>query len=363
MDDKTQKERLEQELRFLKESYEAEVISKEEYEKGRDRIDKKLKEIQNLEKNQNSEIKDEKIEEAAKAEDVNKDDLISNKEDGKIKLNVIQDDIEERKEDGPIQNSEKIILTEDKKNKSKFMRYAVIFLVLLLILFFSYSYFKNNKETKIQQKELQSSDLKFSKPIQKINVIVLNDMKKCFNCDASRVLSILESWFDAINEREIDINTNEGKNLSEKFEISLLPAFILDNNVSTKPRFDELKQIFVEKEDGYLLSKEVAGSTFYFRREYMPNRLDLFVIAGDEASIKAEKNLQEFLNSFKEVKFNKYVSNDALTKELGIKTFPTFLINNQIRFSGIHTAETIKENFCKMNKMPECEKSLSQNLV
>ena len=34
MDDKTQKERLEQELRFLKESFEAEVISKEEFDKG-----------------------------------------------------------------------------------------------------------------------------------------------------------------------------------------------------------------------------------------------------------------------------------------------------------------------------------------
>ena len=37
MDDKNQKERLEQELRFLKESFEAEVISKEEFEKFEER--------------------------------------------------------------------------------------------------------------------------------------------------------------------------------------------------------------------------------------------------------------------------------------------------------------------------------------
>ena len=52
MDDKTQKERLEQELRFLKESFEAEVISKEEFEKGKDRIEKKIKEIHSTEKKQ-----------------------------------------------------------------------------------------------------------------------------------------------------------------------------------------------------------------------------------------------------------------------------------------------------------------------
>ncbi|MBS3097116.1 hypothetical protein J4480_06815, partial [Candidatus Woesearchaeota archaeon] len=58
MDDKTQKERLEQELRFLKESFEAEVISKEEFEKGKDRVEKKLGDI---EKQANGEAKKEQI--------------------------------------------------------------------------------------------------------------------------------------------------------------------------------------------------------------------------------------------------------------------------------------------------------------
>ena len=35
--EKEQKERLEQELRFLKESLEADVISRDEYEKGKER--------------------------------------------------------------------------------------------------------------------------------------------------------------------------------------------------------------------------------------------------------------------------------------------------------------------------------------
>ena len=46
MDDNNQKERLEQELRFLKESFEAEVISKEECEKGKERVENKLKDIE-----------------------------------------------------------------------------------------------------------------------------------------------------------------------------------------------------------------------------------------------------------------------------------------------------------------------------
>ena len=40
-----QKQRLEQELRFLKESLDADVISRDEYEKGRARIEKKINEF------------------------------------------------------------------------------------------------------------------------------------------------------------------------------------------------------------------------------------------------------------------------------------------------------------------------------
>ena len=57
MDDKTQKERLEKELRFLKESFEAEVISKEEFEKGKDRLEKKLRSLEGSEKKQSKEPK------------------------------------------------------------------------------------------------------------------------------------------------------------------------------------------------------------------------------------------------------------------------------------------------------------------
>ena len=57
MDDKSQKERLEQELMFLKESFDAEVISQEEYEKGKQRIERKLKEIQGSENKRNEQEK------------------------------------------------------------------------------------------------------------------------------------------------------------------------------------------------------------------------------------------------------------------------------------------------------------------
>ena len=346
MDDKTQKERLEQELRFLKESFEAEVINKEEFEKGKNRIEKKLKE-----------------------------DLIESKTEEKIKLNVIQDEAEENQhfESAPIQvdNTEKKAeetspekREEEKPIRKKFFfkkkNFFLIVVFLLFVIFFSYYLLKDNK--KVEEK--QQTELKFvTKEIVKTNVIVLNEIKDCFNCNPQRVLNILENWLGAITTKEVDYNTNEGKDLADKFDAKMLPMYILEENITRNPKFEQFKQIFVKRDDSYVLSEDVAASTLYINRDKIPIKLDFFIIPGDNASLKAEKNLKEFLEVFKEVKFEKHLSNDKLAQELRLKTFPAFLVNNQVRFSGVLTAETIKENFCKMNKMDNCEKSLSMGLI
>ncbi len=394
MDDKTQKERLEQELRFLKESFEAEVISKEEYEKGKERIERKLKELQAFVKTSNEE---KVIETQNQQEEKKIDKAIEIKEEEKIKLKVMQDEPEpiqiqkiEQKEPlkEPTTKTPKTIIYEQKK-ENKFLKYTVVFIVLALIVFFSYSLLKNKKGTN-QDKSTQVSfvaacysddnckqegkmgsclspgtkDAKCEfKDIPKINVIVLNDRKNCFNCDTQRVLDILKNWFDAVDAQEIDYNTDEGKKIADEYNAVLLPLYILDKEVAEKPSFEEFKQVFFEKNDGYILKEDAAGSSFYFKRESIPNKVDFFVKEGDSSSIKAENNLEEFLNAFEEVKFEKHLADDGLAQELNIKTFPTFLINNRIRFGGVLTAETIKENFCKLNKAEACEENLSKSLV
>lgn len=391
MDNKSQKERLEQELRFLKESFEAEVISKEEFEKGKDRIERKLKEIQNAAKpSEKLQAEPEKHETQEKTEQP-VDAAIQSKEPERIKLKVIQDEPVEQHfeaEQRPAKESvpEKTIVEEQKK-ESKFFKYIIIFIVLILIVFFSYSYLKKEvpqeKANQVKFVAACSSDndcrqegkigacispnTKAAKcefmEMPKTNVIVLNDRKSCFNCDTQRVLGILESWFGALMIKEIDYGTEQGKNLAEKFDAEMLPMYILEENITKNPDYGQFKQTFVKKNENYVLSDDAAGAAFYVKREDIQNRLDLLVKENDIASSDAEKNLKEFLENFNEAKFEKHLSTDSLAKELNIKTFPTFLINNKIKFSGVHAAETIKGNFCKLNKLPECGKSLSKSLV
>ena len=442
MDGKTQKERLEQELRFLKESFDAEVISKDEFEKGKERAEKKLKEIENLEtygvkgefnKEQikpaelpplslsdsetstgesssksfdKSELKEKQngieLEEnngvEKKTEEEHEEEAVLKKGEEKIELKVFQDEPEEAERFDPVQikvehDGEHGIQDKkdekEQKKESKFFKYALVFIILAILVLLLYSF--SRAGTKAQEKI--SNQTKFLavcssdkdcvkegqeghclspatgqskceyKEIPRINVRIINGREECFNCDSQRVQGILENWFGPISAKEIDYGTDEGKSLTEKFNITMLPAYLIDENITRKAEFEQLKQAFVNKSGTYILSEDASGSTFYFKRENIPHKLVLFEIAGDDISIKAEKNLNEFLDVFKEVKFEKHFLNDKLTEELGIKSFPAFLVNNRVRFSGAQSAETIKINFCKLNKLPECGKSLSKSLV
>lgn len=369
MEDKNQRERLEQELRFLKESFEAEVISKDEYEKGKDRIEKKLNELGTTPNNE------EKAEEI-KIEDAKKDEIIQdNKEEKAI---PVQQETQKTEEEKP----------EEQKKENSLFKYAVVFVVLVLVIFFSYSLLKSSKSSQEKANEVKfvaacssdadcKSDGKIGaclnpgtreakcefKAIQKTNVLVLNDKKSCFNCGTQRILSILEQWFGQLEIKEIEYYTEESKPIAKIAEIELLPAYILNENVTKQEAFEQFKRVFTKKNDYYILNEDAAGSTFYFMRENIPNKLDLFGIEGDAASLKAEKNLKEFLDNFPGVKFEKHLAKGELSKELNIKNFPTFLVNNRVKFSGIHTADTIKNNFCSLNKADACNKTLSRNLI
>ncbi|MEK7172735.1 MAG: hypothetical protein AAB740_02020, partial [Patescibacteria group bacterium] len=183
-------------------------------------------------------------------------------------------------------------------------------------------------------------------------------------CETGRVLSIIHSFFPNLDTESIDFETDAGKEIAEKFNIAALPAYILNSSLQESKNYYKLYNAFTQVGESFVMKNTVANSNYYIEREEMPNKLDLFLIPSENASFAAEKNLKEFLEAFDEkVDFEKHNSDDEIVKELGINTFPTFLVNNKIKFSGVQSANKIKENFCSMNKLDECELRLTKRLV
>jgi hypothetical protein len=195
-----------------------------------------------------------------------------------------------------------------------------------------------------------------------IELTVLNN--NCFNCDNKRVLSILNNFFPNIDAEKINFETPEGKEIAEKFGIQVLPAYILDSNFKEAYNYNKLANAFNEIDENFIMKNTVANANYYIDREETPNKLDLFVKQGQSASSKAEENLKEFLEAFNgKVDFEKHTADSEIVKELGINTFPAFLVNNKIKFSGVQAADKIKENFCQINELNECALRLVKSLV
>ena len=440
-----EKERLEKELTFLEESLESDIITREEYEKRKETIERKLADLtpetqkisepaqkpkRKPRKTKKKEEELEKTEEIIKKE--TEVDLIDEKgkktklevyeepreqkEEIKIqeikeeKLKVIeekkdQEKVEEKKEEEPLKEEaeeekkqkeevheikeeeiEELEEKPDKKKKRKWILFSVLILIAILVFYF-YAFKEVNKEKEnifeLKPACISDNDCEMQNKIgiclspnttkakcefkEDVNVslAIIND-KNCISCSTDRMFQVIQKLFPMVRKTEIDYSSEEGRKLIAQLSIETLPSYIFESDIEGAFNFDKFKRALLKKESKYLINSAASGSSYYFKREEIKNKLDLFVLPS--ASKNVENNVQEILELFKgKIDYSKHIiSNEEeekkLNNELGITTYPSFLVNNQIKFSGVQSSESIKNKFCGLNKLPECSTKLSENL-
>lgn len=393
--EENEREKLEQELMFLKESFDSEVISKDEYDKAKERIERKIKSIDrksNSRKKDNAEPaataqetveiqkepekaeekeavpEHEKSEEQPKEEEIPAVGIKENAEEAEravesqVILNIPKR--EERKEETMHEDARKeepLAPIEAPASENKGGRWIWILLIILVIGGVYYFYFAGiNSKAMAEQDKAKTAMVEVPKIDSKVIVV---GGGSCFNCDTGRMKDIISAWFPGIKIEDASYESDDGAALADEFGLRLLPAYIFDGNLAKFPKFYELEQIFEKIGDSYVLKDDASGGKLYFARENIPNKLDLFVIRGQANSEMALNNVQEFIGkSNGQVNFNIAEIRGDLAKELGIKNAPTFLINNRVKVSGVQSAEAIKESFCKMNSLEVCSETLPANI-
>ncbi len=439
------KEKLEEELKLLKESLDLNVITKEEYETAKQRIEAKLDDLNILkqkngeievkkegevkedlkpeEKIEVREIKEEKVEpieeeekEEAKHEEEKieetkiKEESTAKEEQKKIenikeaeekvteelKEEKVVEEIEEgeKEELGSISKPEdeqpEIISEEETKIDKKIFVYISIIVILILGLWYVFFLEKadvedvsaepadnilsliacNSDDDCMEKGKIgvcnnpgeENAECEYIEDV-KVELMVLNS-NNCFNCETGRVLSILDGFFPNLDVENIDFENVKGTGFIANFGINALPAYIFNLSFKEAYNYDKLSSSFNKVDDSFVMKNTVANANYYVEREEIPNKLDLFFSQGQTASTKAEENLKEFLEVFdSEVEFEKHNEDSEIVKELGINTFPAFLVNNKIKFGGVQPADKIRENFCQLNSVTECASGLTKSLV
>ncbi len=420
------KEKLEEELSLLKESYSLDVITKGEYEDAKHRIESKIKELERQEstESKSADSKENNKEPAAQKEfeeeKAEKKDEKETRQKAEIKEEAISEEPKQEKraksekDIAEEESAEAIRQPEQKKEKlaevpepeedilaeispaegsKKIYAYAGIALLIVIGLYFFFFAEDANSNPAGIDNDLgnlgkasliacssnddcgkggktgicanpgkENSECQYiDDPM--VRLTILNG-DSCFNCKTERVISMLEGFFPNIEQKSVDIESEEGKQIAEEYGIAALPAYIFDSGIKDTNNYEKLATAFSEVDGSYVMKSTVANSNYYIEREEIKGRLDLVAKPGQLASREAEENLKEFLEAFKgKVIFEKHNSDSKFAKDLGINTFPVFLLNNKIKFNGVQSSEKIKENFCEMNDVDECGIELTQSLV
>ncbi len=118
---------------------------------------------------------------------------------------------------------------------------------------------------KIQDNSNQNSPL--GEP--ELTLTVIND-KACLTCDTSKIIQTTSQLFPTLNQKDIDINSPEGKLLVQKYSIEKVPSYLFSDNIVDTQVYKEnpnLQKSFEKKSDLYHLKDEVTGAVVFIDTE------------------------------------------------------------------------------------------------
>ena len=121
----------------------------------------------------------------------------------------------------------------------------------------------------------------------KVGLIVLNDAKCGSSCDtiSSRIVQVSQQLFLGATPRQVDVGSAEGKELVQKYGITVVPAFLFDKSVEQTKSWiarADLRTAFELKDDKYGLLDEASGATYFVSEEARKAYYDAIgVVTGD----------------------------------------------------------------------------------
>lgn len=130
-----------------------------------------------------------------------------------------------------------------------------------------------------------------------IDLIVVNSAD-CTTCDTTSILTTSKQLFAGLKVRNVEYGSDEGKALTAKYGIKMLPAYLFDVNVTKSPNYSKVSRALVQKEDKYLINPQASGSTYNPTLVEVPKKLDLFVMSQCPYGVAAENNLKTVLELF-----------------------------------------------------------------
>ncbi|MBD3259280.1 thioredoxin domain-containing protein [Candidatus Woesearchaeota archaeon] len=109
----------------------------------------------------------------------------------------------------------------------------------------------------------------FSDPVE-LNLVVLTDSDCGQECDTTQVLGVSKQLFRGMSENIVEVDSEEGKEMIEKYGIIRIPAYLFDEKVTETYAWksnEQLQTAFEKKEDKYKLLDEATGAVKFVNED------------------------------------------------------------------------------------------------
>ena len=130
----------------------------------------------------------------------------------------------------------------------------------------------------------------------------------CRTCDTVGVINALKTDLPGLSIDILDFSGVKAQKLIAKLALKYIPAYLLDRSVEKDPIFEKLRQNLESRGEFYLLSSRVSHPGYFFYRQKLADRFDLFLSLRNKDSGQLLDTLKEFTP---EVHFLAIESNDG----------------------------------------------------
>lgn len=126
-----------------------------------------------------------------------------------------------------------------------------------------------------QQPGELKSNCSYTAP-KKVNLTVILS-KACSTCNTARVEGILKNDFPGLTVNYLYYPDKKAQDIVKRLGIDSLPVYLLGKEAESEKSFQNIKQSFDFKAGYYMLKPEVSGLAYFFKREKIKNKFDVFL--------------------------------------------------------------------------------------
>ncbi len=111
----------------------------------------------------------------------------------------------------------------------------------------------------------------------KTGELVVVRPRECISCNEDSVFKWLSGIFPGLKMKKVFADETEARTYMEHIKTDMLPVYILPKEIDTLSFFENIEDMVLPSDIGYVLKPQVTGMSVFYKRPRKDKRIDVFI--------------------------------------------------------------------------------------